>query len=326
MVKRIIKRIIGGYKCSAGRLFQGGPLIFAYHRFSNASPAYDIIGVHSNGRMDDLENEIIFLRKNFEIVSFKDFINSINNKENLRKMALLTFDDGYKDNYDYAYPVLKKYEVPATLFISCNIINNRDMLWFDKLCYIFQRLPSGEYLLPVIGKKFFSGRNRRPGSILFAERLKALKPEDVNSIINYLAGASGIIFDRALFEKLGLYLTGEEIKQMHSDGIRIGSHGISHCILNKVAPDEAKKEMQESRAALEALIGDDIDCFSYPDGGITADDAYLIKLAGECGYKIAVTTNAVENSDFSDSGLLRLGRICGGQDFFSFRYNLSRLI
>lgn len=173
-------------------------------------------------------------------------------------------------------------------------------------------------------KFIYRKKGRRKFFILFAEKLKDLRPEETYEIIAYFASVARITMDRSLFKKLNLYLSEEEIKEMHSGGLGIGAHGLSHNILNKISADEARKEISQSKSILTSLLNDNVDYFSYPDGKIGKADRYLVEIVKECGYKAAVTTNMGKNKDFNEYGVFGLKRVSGGQNFYDFRYYISK--
>ncbi len=324
MIKLAVKRALGGLRCAVGKLKDKGPLIIAYHRFTDIIPVYDIKGTVSNGTAADLSEEIKFLKETFRIVSMDEMMADINKPLSLRETAVLTFDDGYRDNYEYVYPVLRKHNVPASIFITCNIIDNKDMLWFDRVAFLFGKLPAGEYRVPFLGKALVPKQGKRRASIIFAESLKPLKKEHLDEIIGCLEKAAGVKLDEALFKALNLYLNAGDIKTMSADGVCIGAHTLSHCILNRVSPENAEREMVESKRILESITGRSVDYFSYPDGKIEETDRYLVDMAARCGYKAAVTTNFGLNRNLSCDDALALRRVCGGQNFLDFRYNISK--
>lgn len=307
-----------------GMLKDIGPLIVAYHRFTDIRLRYDIKGTVSNGISADFSEEIDFLSKTFRIISMDELVAGMGDPLGLRGTAVLTFDDGYRDNYEYVYPVLKRHKVAASLFVTCNIIDNKDMLWFDRVGFLFGKLPAGEYKVPVLEKVWVPVKNKKWASILFAESLKVLKKEWSDEIIGCLEKAAGVRLDEFLFRKLNLYLSSREIKEMSADGICVGSHTLSHCILNKVSTEIAESEMIQSKRILESITGRSVDYFSYPDGKIEEADLYLADMAKRCGYKAAVTTNFGLNRNLSYAGALTLKRVSGGQNFFDFRYNISK--
>ena len=107
-------------------------LILTYHR----------IGPDNNNwllpptNMSDFENQIKYLTKTHKIMPLNELAKAILEEKSLDgKIAVVTFDDGYKDSYQYAFPILKKYNIPATIFLVTGHIDTGNMFWYDKLRY-----------------------------------------------------------------------------------------------------------------------------------------------------------------------------------------------
>ena len=106
-------------------------LILMYHRFSNKEEPFKI-------PQKVFENQILFLKKKYNFISLKYYSEVLDEKKAdlPTNPIILTIDDGYEDNYTFAYPILKKYSIPATIFLATDFISHRAWLWSNKLEYI----------------------------------------------------------------------------------------------------------------------------------------------------------------------------------------------
>jgi len=127
-------------------------VIFVYHRVSPEKDTYFLPGIEP----EEFEKQISYLKENFKIYSLKKLINGLKrgkiNKKEHENIAVITFDDGYRDNYIYAYPILKKYHIPATFFLTTDYIGQGKLFWWDKLGYIIGNAKNGMINLPDLGK------------------------------------------------------------------------------------------------------------------------------------------------------------------------------
>ena len=106
--------------------------ILMYHRVDYKMPPLFEMCV----RPDVFDEQIFLLKKHFEIVDLCD-LNKIEPDTNKKKdLVVITFDDGYRDNYIHAFPIIKKYNIPATIFLATDYINTDQLLWYDKLAWI----------------------------------------------------------------------------------------------------------------------------------------------------------------------------------------------
>ena len=107
--------------------------IIMYHRVGANNEIWSVDAVDSS----DFEKQIRYLIKTHKIISLEELTKILIEKKSLQKRtAVITFDDGYKDNYINAYPILKKYNIPATIFLTTGHINSDKFFWWDRLGYI----------------------------------------------------------------------------------------------------------------------------------------------------------------------------------------------
>lgn len=267
------------------------------------------------------ERQMKYFSQNFEILPLEKLAKLIVKGGPLpEKAVVMTFDDGYKDNYHYAYPVLKKYNIPATIFLTTGHIGTGNLFWWDKVSYIIQHTGLDELDLGEFGS--FSLRSEteksRAKSVLI-EGLKKLPGKEKDLFISDLLVTYGEEIPDDLGEEL--ILSWDEIKEMSYDGIAFGAHTINHPILTNLPLDQAKREIIQSKKDIEKNIGHRVNAFSYPNGCFNADIAELAKTSGfECA--VAVSPSRLINPDDS---LYELSRIGIGEDFSKSKVMLSGL-
>ena len=207
-----------------------------------------------------------------------------------RPFVVLTFDDGYRDNAEYALPVLKRHGAPWTLFVSADYAEGRGRLWWLELEEAIVRLDRVEM---TAGRDALDlpCRNPREKQAAFAAiywRLRAGSEEHLRSGIAALADRTGV--DSAGLVR-ALCLSWDELRTLAGEsGVTIGAHTLSHPMLAKHDRETAWREIAASRAAIAEKLGLTARHFAYPVGDPASAGPRDFALAAEAGFETAVTT------------------------------------
>lgn len=207
-----------------------------------------------------------------------------------RFFVALTFDDGYRDNLDHAWPILAKHGAPWTLFVAPGFADRTARLWWLELEEAIRVLPRFELALPGGG---FSARTEtdREKQLAFATLYWRLRkgPEAILlSAISELTRQAGID-GAALVERE--CLPWDTLRSLSgAPGVSIGAHTLSHPMLAKHPQDVARREIVQSKARLEAELSLPIRHFAYPVGDPSSAGPREFALAQEAGFASAVTT------------------------------------
>ncbi len=274
--------------------------ILLYHRVIDSNYNFWKLNVSPS----TFEKHMKYLKETYHILKLEDDWTTIVKPD--EKYVIITFDDGYVDNYKFALPILEKYKIPATIFVSTDYIDTNYMYWWDELEKIF-----------IIDKY--------RGSFEFEGKKYNLNDQNDASttcidIRNYLKNLSPIERE-SKFEKLRHLLNvtpiyTEELRSLSSSELKIlsqsefcsiGVHTKSHISMGKNAPTELMQhEIVESKKILESYIQKEITTFAYPYGGIEDRCPLAEKIIIENGFKKIVT---VENKNIDkDSSLYNLPR------------------
>ena len=241
------------------------------------------------------------------------------------RAVAITFDDGYRDNYEYAFPILKKFGLPATIFVATGAIDTGEALWHDRIFDAFRfagvdRASLSHIGLPDVSLETADVRQRSLMIVLnkakelygemrlrFVEQIeKALKP-DYPETVN------------------GRMLTWHQIREMHQSGIAFGSHTVTHPVLSRIPRDEMVKELRESKRELSEHLEEPISAFAYPNGHASDYNDEAKTLLKESGYVCAVTCEHGFNPVFSDPLAIRRGLPWQKQvELFRFAFFLQR--
>ena len=263
-----------------------------YHRILKRS---EINEFHEDGMyvtIDSLIKHIDFIVSQFKIIKLKELFRGYKNNQN--NICVLTFDDGWFDFYQNAFPILYKYKVPATVFLPTNHIGKNKEFWTDKLskCLLkyFMNAPKINDLEnnPIIKK--FNATNtpykQRIGLII--EMLKCFKLDEIEILVDDLSKKVGIGVTKTVERS---FISWDEAKEMKDSGlISFGSHTVNHEILTNLDIENVRRELNQSRCDLlnHRVVEQDFIPFCYPNGNYNEK---IIKEVENSGYHLAVTTN-----------------------------------
>jgi peptidoglycan/xylan/chitin deacetylase (PgdA/CDA1 family) len=239
-----------------------------------------------------------------------------------RRFICLTFDDGYRDVMRYAYPLLRKYEMPFALYIATSFPDRLGELWWLALEAVIAK--NSRIGALINGKEqFFSCATvseKRELYDAFYVYLRSMKTEDeLRRTVRDLCARYSI--DIASFCN-ELCMDWPELIELAGDPmVTVGSHTVSHKILTKV-PDEAavRAELEMSRAVMAAALGKRPNHLSYPVGDATSASAREFRIAAELGFKTAVTTRPGVLFKGHRDHLTALPRISINGEFQQHRY------
>lgn len=292
-------------------------LILAYHGVTKKK--YEIFPwpqIHVN----IFERQIKYISQRYNVISLIHAAECIMSKVDLpRKPAVITFDDGYRNNYTVALPILRKYGIPATIFVTAGYVGSSRILPLDEAyAILFRTQKVRSFSMPQIGLDALYIDT--PQKVLEAYQqvvcqLKGFSAKKQKEYLDMLREALEIDkFDNQLdiIEDFRL-LSWDEIRSMLETGlIHIGAHTVSHEILTNLSVREAVEEIVDSKSILQENLGCTINLFAYPNGSEADYDDRHIECLKENGFICSVNTTPKLNKIFEDP--YRLGRICIGPD------------
>jgi peptidoglycan/xylan/chitin deacetylase (PgdA/CDA1 family) len=254
------------------------------------------------------KDQIIFLMKNYSIITMEEVIYSIENGVKIPdKSALLTFDDAYSDHYNNVFPILDRYNIQGSFYIPSKAVSEHVVLDVNKIHFILVSAHNTEKIIDDLKvliksyKKRYDLNNfeyyynklaiKSPydtAEVIFIKRLLQVElVEELRSImVNYLFEKYVSIDERAF--SMELYMNEEQLRHMLRSGMHIGNHGYNHYWWNNLCQKEMKHEIDLSNKFLEK-IGVDMRQWTacYPYGSY---DDQSIDILKEKGCKLALTT------------------------------------
>jgi peptidoglycan/xylan/chitin deacetylase (PgdA/CDA1 family) len=274
-----------------------GPLVRAAGR-RNPQQAFPILTFHRVNDDGDpflpalptrvFEGWVAHLARHYQVFTVESLVDRAEQGTVPDNAIALTFDDGYRDNLTHAAPILARYRLPATIYLSSGFIGTGEIPWFDRVAIAIKatdrvRLSLGdEAALPLSSA---------------AERLQA-----VDAALGYLKRLPDherrVKLDRLVVDLGGKpreerktdMLSWDDVHALRGLGFSIGAHTVSHPILSRVGAEQAWTEIHDSKVAIERALGAAVRGFAYPNGGAGDYTESTVELVRRAGFDHAVTT------------------------------------
>jgi len=274
-------------------------IVLNYHRIRPQDSPFTTDfddGVY-NLNVDQFNRQIKWLKQNTLILSERELIDCCRDDifippKTSAPCVMITFDDGYRDNYTLAFPILKQYEVPAILFVATQMVNTRQLPWWDVIAYLIKRCSK-----PVIGfngQQFPMGDKKSEAIAFFHLLMKKEQYEHTKYLLTDLSDACEVALPASDVQDREI-LTWEEIREMAETAVAVGSHTHTHRVLATINTSSQKEEMILSKLIIEEHIGRPVLSIAYPVGephNITKETA---EIAASSGYVLGFTSNTGVN-------------------------------
>jgi peptidoglycan/xylan/chitin deacetylase (PgdA/CDA1 family) len=198
------------------------------------------------------------------------------------RRVLITFDDGYRDNFEIAYPSLRRHGLTATFFLATGFIDKPRIGWWDELAWMVRKaraksLPAGDWLQAGIPLQ-----SQESAIATLVQRYKELAGEQADAFLDYVAaGTESGRCDPA--EAREMWMTWEMAREMRRGGMSIGGHTVNHPVLAQLAPERQAEEISQCASRLAEELGEPMSWFAYPVGArgtFTAETQQLLRAQG----------------------------------------------
>lgn len=245
---------------------------------------YHRVGDDSDIFLDKLdtqtfERQIHYVQERFEIIPLDELAQLLKVGAQGSNYAAITFDDGYKDNYTQALPILRKHGIKAAFFPITDVLDRESMLWVDEVRYMINHSYEEEIWW---GEKQFSLVSPAEKEKAVNQIVSSIRSRDTGDGMNGLRESCGYEAPHDLIESL--YMSWDDVKEMSEEGHLIGSHTLSHPDLTRLSLKDARKEVVESKKRLEKVLEVEVDAFAYPFGASSEETERLIASSGyRCG-------------------------------------------
>lgn len=284
---------------------QDSLLVLVYHRIGRSEDDEFDPGVFS-ATADQFEKQIAHLTRSGALVTLEEaraFIDRPPKDATSRCRVLITFDDGYLDNYELAFPILRSYRAQGVFFLSTGLIGSCFVPWWDRVAFFLKTARKHRFCLQyprhLTVDFVHDGIRKSIRNVLYLYKSRENKEPErfIQELKEQTNGADPP-------QAMRRFLSWEEAKAMINGGMAIGSHAHSHRLLSQLEPQQQTQELTHSRTLLREKLGVEVESIAYPDGGKDTFSEQTQMLAQRAGYSIGFSyyggTNSVGHSNSYD--------------------------
>ena len=272
---------VGNLLSPAGR--RAKLIILIYHR---VLPASDGI-LHDEMEAASFERQMQLLAAEFNVLPLGEAAERLKSDSLPPRAVCITFDDGYANNEQVAFPILKRLGLCATFFVSTGF-SSGDLMFNDALIEAVRSGSPGEHDLARLGlgRVDLSDNSRRRAAVdSLIEALKYRTLAERQALVDQIGAALGSSPASALM------MSPDQIRRLHDEGMEIGAHTVNHPILMSISDEEARAEILGSKHTLEDITRSPVTMFAYPNGKPGTDyGPRHVRLVKEAGFAAAVST------------------------------------
>lgn len=294
-------------------------VVLCYHRVG-----MDGVPLFSRLKSDEFDAQMRYIRKHYRVVSLDQLVCELREARMVEPTIAVTFDDGYRDLYTHAFPALRKYGIPATIYLIGRCMETGEAPWYDRIFVALKNAP-GETLeveldcprrfdLGSAGARLhaawqivcylrsISAHSRRAWCASFEQTVEVRHAELENRMLNW-----------------------DQVREMHRDGVFFGAHTMSHPAVSQLDPSDFEEELLRSKLLLEERLDVPMLDFAYPFGKSEDQSAAAEEFLVHSGYRSAVTTMEGYNLPATNPFRLRRIQIDESDSMPSFALNLGRM-
>jgi peptidoglycan/xylan/chitin deacetylase (PgdA/CDA1 family) len=295
-------------------------VILTFHRFSSNGTG-DSRGVSIAAFAECLE----FLTRHYRVVSLDEITGAFQRGEARPNTAVITIDDGYHEVFSLAAPVLRRYGVPASVFVVSDFIDGRMWLWPDRFRFVFERAPVGQVVIRHGGSSRLldirTESDRRQAEEFWLEYAKGIPVAERDELLDEVAEACRVELPTSPPDQYRS-MTWAQLRALAAEGFEIGAHTRTHHIFSRLDRNRLRDEIAGCKEHIEQNLGVAVQHFAYPNGRERDYTPESVAEVARAGYRAAVTMIAGGNTP--DTPIHELRRIGGdAEDVFHFAQAVS---
>lgn len=264
--------------------------VLNYHRIDDPFRT-DFETFHSNvsATPAGFARQMDYVAQRYHVISGAELADCVKKHRKLpAHAAMITFDDGYFDNYSIAYPILKARNMPAIIFLATDYIGTKKPFYWDLIAFCFHHTKMHQAEFPQLGLQSWVDKNSRNKAMQnWIAILKKLPDTEKQKLVEKLPEILDVSVPQDAFANL--MMSWEQAKELSENGIEMGGHTASHPILTRISPQEASAELVQCKQRIEEAIGKRVLSFAYPNGQASDFNADLITRVQGAGFDIAFT-------------------------------------
>lgn len=320
LLRRAVKAAVGsslGWRIAAATARKRGVTVLMYHRIRTAGDLFPGVDVSV------FRDEMQWLRDNCKVIAPEGLRDAASRPPRARPAVLVTFDDGYRDYRDNAYPVLKELGIPALVFLSTAFQDRGGIAWWDALFLAARRTMRREAQLPWKGGRNVSLVDDAGRSAFLSEskaRLKAVPDADREAELARVLDALEVDGEALRVDRQ--MMNWDEVRAT-SGLTRYGGHTHTHTIMSRLDPARLEEEIRTCRDRIRAETGVNPTFFAYPNGRASDFTEEAKALLRNYGFGMAFTT--IEGINDGSTDFMEIRRIPGSGSIPEFAWRLMAL-
>jgi peptidoglycan/xylan/chitin deacetylase (PgdA/CDA1 family) len=283
----------GAFAVSRQLLRRTSAVILRYHSVcEDAGSRLSYIDPGLSVPLEAFDRQMKLLRERYAPVSLEDVVEAVVDGRPLSHLAVaVTFDDGYLDNHQYAFPVLQKYGIAGAFYITAGCVNMGEPLWTSRLRYYFMATTRPSLSLSTPRPKQLDLTSPAAKSASFAYTIATIKSAGKvkgGELFRDVETELAVTDLRPLKDTM---MTWEQIEEMGKGGQTIGAHTLTHPNLPGLPPEEALAEIAGSKSLIEEKVGTPVLHFAYPNGrGVSHFNEPVREMVKKAGFLSSVTS------------------------------------
>jgi peptidoglycan/xylan/chitin deacetylase (PgdA/CDA1 family) len=295
----------------------GKYVILCYHRIGTGGIPY-----YSELPAKEFEKQMHFLSSHYRILPLSQLLKEMADPSSKSQAVALTFDDGYRGLYNEALPILTKYKIPATVYLTAGVIESGDPAWYDKIFLTMLVYPKETLEIQLDAPRRFtlqSKQARLAAAVEIVSKLRRVPNAERRARCVELENQVSMPAD-GLTDRM---LNWKQAKEMQQQGIEFGAHTMTHPAMSRLEPQEAERELRESKQLIEDRLQTAVQDFAYPFGQPWDCSPEVEKQIAQIGFRSAVTTTWGVNRTNSNPLALRRPQIGqeGSLSLYAFQMN-----
>ena len=257
--------------------------VLTYHRVDDVANRPDLDPSLISATPEQFAAQVRWFASEFDTVSLTDVLDAVDRGRPLPQRALLlTFDDAYRDFAEHAWPALRQWAVPATLFVPTGYPDQARTFWWDRLHHALRLSDRTDGVATPFGRlRLGTPAARDAGFRFLKQRLKTLPEDQLQHVVDSVCGQCHVPPPKPAVLGWG------ELRRLASDGVALVPHTHRHPLLDRVPIDTAREEISRSRKVLAEQVGEVPAAFAYPSGHYTPQVREIVRQAG---FQLAFTT------------------------------------
>ncbi|MBT0585666.1 polysaccharide deacetylase family protein [Alteromonas oceanisediminis] len=263
-----------------------GVYVFNYHRIGD-SALTDFDRDIFSCRQDVFKQHLETISQHFTLVDTRELARIAKLPKLTRKYAMVTFDDGYLDNYTLAYPAMREQNVAGVFFLPTSLISGMDIPWWDEMAFILRSNVGNSVTLPGEPDSVMLHENSIDKDIRqFIYRAKRLEDYSAQDVLEHVRQQFPDVDPKSQAAQDQLFMSWQQVKDMADGGMEIGSHTINHHILARLSEEEQRHEIADSKAIIEEELQVPVTVIAYPVGRHHCFDDLTKSIVKESGYQL----------------------------------------